>query len=172
MGRRYSRILQASYLNQAVDNYVQYIQQASTRTRNIGGGTAKPPQVDLAIEPFNIDVASGEKWLARVGQPSRAQLGTGVGTAVQEVGGSVDAIKVAGFQPARISVFIGSGSSTVATSKITGLRYLKYNGTNYSHPFGRVASTDREQEIFNNVKAALAGANRRFSLRSERIKQN
>lgn len=171
MGRRYSRILQAAYLNQAVDNYVQYIQQSATRQRNIGGGTARPPQIDLAIQPFNVDVDSDDNWLARVGQPSRAQMSTGVGTAAQEVGGAITAAKMAGFKPARLTMFVGSGSSTVATSAVTGLRYLKYNGTNYSHPFGKKTGTDREQDVFLDIKSALAGTNKRFSLRSESIKQ-
>lgn len=173
MARRFSRIRQAAYLSQAVDNYVQWIQNAASRVPNVGGGTPRPNQVELGIQPFNVDfdAASDVRFLARVSQPSRTFMESAVGTAAVVPGGAITAQKVAGWKPAKITLFVGTGTSTAATSAITGLRYLKYNGTNYAHPFGKISATDREQTRFNAIKTALAGTNRRFSLQSEVFRQ-
>lgn len=167
MARRYSRILDAARLAQAVDNYVTYIQTAATRPRRIGQGAPRPVQVDLAIDPFTITTAATDLYLGRAGQPSRAFLGTEIGTAAVEVGGAVVAKKVPGWSPAKITVGVMTGTATVATSAVTGLQYLKYAGTTYSHPFGKKVATDSEFDVFQDIKAALAGPNRRFSIKSE-----
>lgn len=171
MARRFSRIKQASYLNQAVDNYINYLQTAATRPRNVGGGQPRPPQIALAIEPFTVATAADENYLAYASQPARSQMSSSIGTSAIEVGGAVNAKKVAGWSPARITMFVGTGTSAVATSAITGLRYLKYNGSSYSHPFGKAAATDSEYDKFLAIRAVLAGNNRRFSLKSEAHRQ-
>ena len=171
MARRYSRILQATALAQAVDNYVNHITTAATRPRNVGSGTPRDAQQALAIEPFTIDVTASDKYLAFAGETARTRFTAAVGAAAVEVGGAVTARRVAGWKPARITMFVGTGSSAPATSAITGLRYLKYNGNSFSHPFGKKAATDTEYDTFLEIRAALAGTNRRFSIRSEAYSQ-
>lgn len=169
MGRRYSDIRRGGRLNAALTAYTNYLQTAATRVPGVGTGTARPPQVDLAIVPFNADVATGDFWLARVSEPARALMGSAVATRAQATSTTVAANRIPGYKPAKIVMFAGSGTSTVATSAITGQRYLRYAGQTYSHPFGRATGTDREQEEYNAIRAALEGPNRRFSLQSETI---
>jgi hypothetical protein len=171
MGRRFSRIKDASRLAGAVDNYISYITNAATRPRRVGQGPAREPQIDLAIEPFTISIPSGEGFLARAGTSARTLMDAGVGTAAVPVSGSVDARKVSGWSPARIVMFVGTGTSAVRTSAITQLPYLKQNGRSYSHPFGKSVATDTEMDKFAAIRSLLAGNNRRFSIKSETYKQ-
>jgi len=69
-------------------------------------------------------------------------------------------------------VFIPSGAGVVATSQITGLRYLKRNGTSYTHPFGGSSATDKEIDAFNAIAAAVNNPGARFSSKPERQYRN
>lgn len=171
MSRRFSRIREASYLNQAVNNYVAWLQNAATRPRNVGGGVARPPSVELAIEPFGFTVAVGTAVRATATTAARTQMSSAIGSYATPAGGGITLQRIPGFKAARVSLFVGTGNSTVATSEITGLRYLKYGGNSFSHPFGQSVGTDLEYEVFGAIRTALAGANRRISYAPEQRKQ-
>lgn len=171
MSRRFSRIREAAYLNQAVDNYVQWLQTAATRPRNVGGGVDRPPSVELAIEPFGFTVAVGTAVRGTATTAARTQMSAAVGTYAAPAGGGITLQRIPGYKAARVSLFIGTGNSTVATSEITGLRYLKYGGSSFSHPFGQNVGTDLEYDVFTAIRTALAGSNRRISYTPEQRKQ-
>ncbi len=171
MSRRFSRIREASYLNQAVDNYINWLQTAATRPRNVGGGADRPPSVELAIEPFGFTMPASTAVRATATTAARTQMGTGIGTFATVPGGGITLQRIPGYKAARVSLFIGTGSSTVATSEITGLRYLKYGGNSYSHPFGQNVATDLEYDVFTQIRTALAGSNRRISYTPEQRRQ-
>jgi hypothetical protein len=171
MSRRFSRIRESSRLSGAVDNYINWLTTAATRPRNIGGGNDRGPTVEILIQPFGFDMPTGTFARATCTQEARTQMGTAIGAHGILPSGGSSLQRIPGFKAARATLFVGTGSSTVATSNITGLQYLKYAGASYSHPFGRSADADVEFDTFGTIRTVLAGANRRISYSAELRKQ-
>lgn len=170
MARRYSNIRQGAILNAALNRYVQYLTDID-RVPNVGGGRERSPTVVLSLEPFGFDIAAGTGVRATTTQRSRQVMQAGIGTrAIAPAAGATNQ-RIPGFKAAKAVLFLGTGASTVATSQITGLRYLKYGGESYSHPFGRAAAGDAEYDAFSEIQTALGGANRRISYQAEQRKQ-
>jgi hypothetical protein len=166
MGRRFQNIKNGERFKQALDRYKTWQSEAYTRLNNgVGTGQAKSPLIAIELEPFGRDLG-GDKALAKVTTDARSNVGTAVGTRV--IAATATAVKIAGFKPARIVAFIGTGSSVATTSEITGMRYLKYSGKSYTHPFGRTG-TDLEYDSFNAIAAAFLNGqqNRRVSYQAE-----
>ncbi|NJL39816.1 MAG: hypothetical protein HC899_26005 [Leptolyngbyaceae cyanobacterium SM1_4_3] len=168
MSRRYSRIRQGAILNAALNRYIQHLTDID-RTPNVGGGRDRSPTIELSIEPFGFEIDAGVGIRGTTTQRSRTIMSSAVGTrAITPTAGSA-VQRIPGFKPSRAVLFVGTGASTVATSNITGLRYLKYGGENYSHAFGKSTATDAEFDAFSEIRTALiaGGSNRRVSYQAE-----
>ena len=171
MARRYSNIRQGAILNAALNRYIQHLTDVD-RTPNVGGGRDRSPTIELALTPFGFDIDAGTAVRGTTTQRSRTLMQSAVGArGITPTTGIINQ-RIPGFKPARAVLFVGTGASTVATSEITGLRYLKYGGESYSHAFGQNASTDQEFDAFSEIRTALlaGGANRRVSYQAEQRK--
>ena len=171
MARRYSRIRQGAILNAALNRYVQHLTDID-RVPNVGGGRDRSPTIELAITPFGFDIDAGVAIRGTTTQRSRTLMQAAVGTRGITPAGGIAVQRIPGFKPAKAVLFVGTGASTVATSQVTGIRYLKYNGESYSHAFGQNAATDQEFDAFSEIRTALlaGGANRRVSYQAEQRK--
>lgn len=160
MPRRYSDIMRAPLLQEAYTKKKAYEDRPiSERYGGVGEGTPKSPTVLVAVEPFGEALATGVTgYIVRSNQRNRTQLQAAIGTYAKAPPGG-DAVREGGFQPSMLKVTIISGSGVATTSKITGIKYLKYNGQSYQHPFGQAAATDREYVVFGTLAAALALSN-------------
>lgn len=164
MSGRYSRIVQSARLRQAADRYAQYLQGTLTRPSRVGTRGARPARARAYVVPFGFDLPTSTFVNSSVIQEDFNVLGpiiNGTGTGgevVQTVAGDVETR--VGFSAARIVSFINPTRSVqVETSDITGLQYLKYNGTRRSCPFGRKAVDDDVVDVFEAVKVALRTSN-------------
>lgn len=159
MANRFSRIKQGAELNQALDNYVDYIRNAANRpTKRMQGGTrgARRKTVVRAVIPFGVDVDGIEVYEVRVGQDSAEALAESLGAQrLITPAADADIKRVKGFKPARVVVFAGNGSASYVASKITKQYYLKYEGDSYSAPFGATTETEEEAAGARLVKSAV-----------------
>lgn len=159
MPRRYSDIMRAPLLQEAYQKKKTYEDRPLTeRFGGVGDGTPKSPVVWVAVKPFGEDLPSGVAgYIVRSNQRNRNQLSASIGTHAVAPPGAT-AVREGGFQPSLLKVSLITGSGIPTTSKITGIKYLKYNAQNFQHPFGQAATTDREYETFGTIAAAIATA--------------
>lgn len=154
MGRRYSDIMRGPLLQEAYTRRQTYLNRPIA-DRNAGVGTGQPrsPSVSIAVAPFGVDLPAGTTgFIVRSNTRNRTRLGGAVG-ARAVAPPPATATRNAGFVPAKIRAFYPTGS-IAKTSEITGIRYLKYNGESYMHPFGETG-TEREYEAFNEISTAI-----------------
>lgn len=170
---RFSRIRQGARLGAAQTRYVQWLQASATRPQRIGQGTARGPQTTIYLEPFGRSMPTATLAAAKVSNEARTIMSTAIGLRAVTTAPTGGGQRMPGFTPAKVVLFVRTGNGTVATSEITGLQYLKYTGSSYSHAFGRGTSTALEFEEFNEIKDdLLSGApNRRVSYKAELFKQ-
>lgn len=172
MPRRFSDIERGPLLNLAYQARQAYANRdQSKRGLNIGKGTPRSPVVFAAVAPFGIDLPSGVTgYRVRTNQRNRTQLGSAVGARAVSPPPNTATFN-GGFTPAKIKLFVKSGTPVPETSKITGLRYARQSGTSYMHPYGQTA-TEREFEAFESMAIGLLSernlvtyAPEKFSLR-------
>lgn len=79
------------------------------------------------------------------------------------------AIAYPGFEPAKVVLFAGTGSTSPERSRITNLDYKKRVGKSYTHAFGANTATEGEMEAQQAIATALlAQPNRAVSFQPER----
>ena len=179
MSKRYSRIASSARLRPALDKYIQHLSGTATRTSRINTRGAIGEKQEVAIIPFTFTVNAGEKVIVTtnkddlqsqsgvINASSRAQIDTAVSAVTSP-------LRIPGFRAARVVSFINASRAvSVATSDVTGLQYLKYNGTRRSVVFGAQSANDDERDAFLDVKARISTANaaaavKRISLVPER----
>lgn len=159
MPRRYSDIMRAPLLQEAYQKKKTYEDRPLTeRFGGVGDGTPKSPTVWVSVKPFGEELPSGAGgYIVRSNQRNRNQLSATIGTRAVAPPPAT-AVKEGGFQPALLKVSIITGNGIATTSKITGIKYLKYNAQNFQHPFGQSGTTDREYETFGELAAAISSA--------------
>jgi hypothetical protein len=180
MGNRYSDIRRAGKLQPALDRYIQYLQGTLSRPSRVGTQGARGATQTVYVYPFGFDLAASQILSARVDPDHltvlqsfvNAPTGAGVSTSI----GANSTASISKFRAARVVLFRNQTRSVqVATSDITGLEYLKYNGDRYSCPFGRddAASTADQYDVFQEIKSALLAVSgfevNRVSLTRERL---
>lgn len=172
MSRRYRDINRGPLLAEAYQKKQAYdARPIADRNAGVGTGQARSPVVLVALKPFGIDVPTGVTgFIEKSNQRNRTRLGTAVGTHATAPPGA-NAQREGGYIPARVKAFFKTGS-TAATSKQTGIRYLRQNGESYSHPFGQQADNEREYEAYNEILTALVagGGNVQVSYSPERFR--
>ncbi len=179
MGKRFSRIRQGAYYNQGLTNYIQYLQTAATRPRNLG---TRPDYdfISVFVWPFGADLGGTTERVEGRAQSAHyttlAPLinGTGTGAEVSNAIGGNTLVSFGKFRPARVVwQRNASKTKTVETSQITGLKYLSYEAARLSCPFGRKADGDTIYDSFNALKGVLKSqtglAVNRVSLSEENI---
>lgn len=163
MGRRYSRILDSARLAPAVDRYIQYLTGQAQRPSRIGQGGPRGATARAFYVPFGTDLGEGQVLSASVNPTHYADLAPtinspGTGAAVTNDLGADELSPVTGVRPARVVWFRNATRSVqVATSDITGLKYLKYAGERSACPFGRPSanSTSDLFDAFSEIKGLL-----------------
>lgn len=160
MSRRYSDINRGPILAQAYQRRQQYLaRDISERnaTSQVGTRTSSPG-VFILIKPFGQSLSgANDAYRVRTNQRNRQQLRDEVGTHAADMATDSTYLINGNFTPAKIKLFVKT-SSRADTSKITGIRYLRAVGQNYSHPFGSATATEKEFEVFNVIASALRNA--------------
>lgn len=155
--RRFSRIIEAARLYQAVDNYKTWLTNFDQRSQGIGDGNPRPASQPLYITPFAIELPTGCKVKQSASETAynnySSYLGNKISITAPTDGANI--LKPAGYKAPRIIVRIAGTSKTTPTSAITGMKYLSYGGSSLSVPFGKGADTDQLQTVFNSLKTAI-----------------
>lgn len=167
MPERFSRLREANRLSNAYTQYRAWEDARRNRVPNVGGGTPRPPTIEIALTPFGFEMPTASAVRATCTESARDRMATAIGTHGPLPTGGISLQRIPGFKAARISLFVGSGGSQREVSQITGLPYLKYAGNSFSHPFGAATATDLEYDVFTSIRAALIGANKRVSYKAE-----
>jgi hypothetical protein len=173
--RRYSRILQAARYYAAIDNYINYVKDASKHSTNIGQGRNRPPSQRIYIRPFAVDLAAGQRVMETGSQTAwnayKGQIGNRAADAAPA--DSANNIALANYSAARVIITTNqSANGVVKTSRVTGLKYLSYGGQSTSLPFGANADGDDEVAAFTAIRTAILptlGANSKISHKRERF---
>lgn len=162
MARRYSRIVQSSRLRSAADRYIAYLQGQLDRPSRVGTQGPRKNTKLVYVTPFGFDIATDEIYQSTVDPDAYSYLQGLINANDGEVADTTtkDVAPVTGFSAARIRILVSATRSVeVKTSDVTGLQYLKYNGTRHSCPFGRKTDTDDMHDVFQAVKTAFFTAN-------------
>lgn len=124
----------------------------------VGGGQKKAPSTKLYLEPFGADFPTGLFLQASASTPAWTALKAVAAIASRTddtIAATATALKIKGFKAARVvRRSKADQTGTAATSKLTGLRYLKYNNPSISVPIGRDNATD----TFLQAKTAITNA--------------
>jgi hypothetical protein len=174
---RFSDIRRGGELKQALDSYVQYLQNPPARQINSRGD--RDPSITAYVTPFGFDIEADEVVEVSANEQGFNRLqaivnGAGTGAQVSNALGSASVTQVGRFRPARVTTFEnGTKTKTVERSRYTNQQYLKYAGDRFSCPFGRNTATDDIDDAYQQIRAALkarAGlAVNRVSLSPERL---
>ena len=157
------------------DNYVNYLSNIDEQQPNIGNGTSKPPQIELYLQPFALEL-DVEQYIKVNGTQDRWNTwGTQFASYTKETlntGGGEVFLKLRGVRPARMVIKTGiSTTKTVVTAKATKRKYLSYGGVSGSIPFGQ-NTTETEVEAFQALKTAVeATAFNSQTMRISRVKE-
>lgn len=174
---RYSRIRQGAQLNEALTNYINYLQ--TPRQPRVGSQGPRPPRRAVYVTPFGFDVQASELVRVSNGVDDYTALASqinqaGTGGEVTDTLGSNSVAQVGSFSPARVVWFRNSTISTqVRRSEVTNQEYLDYNGDRSSCAFGRENADDNQYDAFDAIKAVILAGNaglelNRVSLTRER----
>lgn len=159
MARRFSRIIAATRYYSAVDNYIKYITDSTKRGTRVGQGGARPASKALFIDPFGVALGTGQVVKQTAALPSWNTFKADFALRTDDVVPSNEALIIPlgkGYKAPRVNVVSGrSGTKTVKTSAITGLKYLSYGGISTSVPFGRKDAADTIQAAFDDIKASI-----------------
>jgi hypothetical protein len=160
MAGRYSEILKAQEYEKALDNYIDYIQNADNRpSKRLQGGTPGKsiPRTNVTLTPFGGDFSGSNNVFVTASKNAIDQWSAQIGTRVRTAPTSLaDSVRIAGFRPAKLKIFQPeAGNPTYVQSQITGLYYLKYPGENFTVPFGALNDSEEEATAARSLKGAI-----------------
>lgn len=170
MGKRFNRIRYAQNVLKATGTAITAFQAFRNGTSNYSTTSVdRGSDATTAIQAFGF----GTSKVIQVSYSGRSGgnlTGAGVSAALLGHQAATDAEFVAGFQAAKATVFVGTGTGAQATSKITGLPYKKRAGESYTFPFGKTTATDGEFERQSAIFTAVEGnVNRSVTFRAEKL---
>jgi hypothetical protein len=159
MARRFHNVLRGYRGDLAKAKFLDHLKGLG-QGEKIGTKGPRPPSKKLYVQPFGLNL--GENFYLEVSalQPSfdalsgYAEITTRVKTTL---GGTETSGKMKDFVAARVVRRQKDGSGTATTSKLTGLRYLKYNAPSVSVPVGRKSATDTQGEMIDDIKITIPG---------------
>lgn len=172
---KFYRVIRGERGAEAKTKFLAYLTRLSPALEDskIGTKGQRPSPTVLYVEPFGINLgtqlmlqtsALSTSWNAVKG------IGPVAARTKEEISSGKSAIKMRGGSAARVRATTGLASTGVKdTSHLTGLHYLKYNGTSLSFPFGQNADTESLIAAFNAIKAALPGNYKRIGLIEENL---
>jgi hypothetical protein len=171
MTRRFSRLRNAPRLNVAATAFRAWEEARETAIPNVGGGTSRGQSIRIQVTPFGTEDEDGVDAIVKVTDRSRLALQAAVGA---RAAAPTTGMRVAGYKPAKIITFFGTGNRARETSRITNQPYLKSSGQSYTHPFGALNGTDREYSAYNAIATAVlgAGSNRTVTYTPESFRLN
>lgn len=154
--------------------YLNYLQGLAEQGEGIGTKGNRPPSQVLYLDPFALPLGTAVKVRASALEPSwnLFRSSAEVTGRVTPTLGTNTPVRLSTYRPARvIRRQITGTTGTAATSKLTGLRYLKYNSSSASIPFGKKGTTDTMVDAFNEIVTSLGGnsGNISFSLLEEKV---
>jgi hypothetical protein len=139
---------------------------------NVGNGSARPNSIALYVRPFAQTLPSGLYFQQGAFEPSWDALNglTSITSRTKAtLGNDESAIKVRGYKAARLVRRTIDTTGSAATSKLTGLRYLKYDRTSVSAPFGRSGTNDTIAAAFTAMKGQISANTYTVSLIDEQF---
>lgn len=141
------------------DNYMNHLNSLDDRQSKVGQGDPKPPQTELYIKPFALELDSDqylkvngttERWNAY-----RSSFSGYTKETINAAGGEIF-LKLRNVSPAKVVVKTGmSTSKSVVTAKTTKRKYVDYGGKSGSIPFGIKTVGETEVEAYNALRAAI-----------------
>lgn len=157
MTRRFLKVLRGERGDAAKTKYLERL-RGMGQGENVGQGRKRPASVKLYIEPFSDGFPGTILVETKAEAPAWDALKT-VGAISSRTKATTDSndivVKVKQFKAARVVRRSASDKTgTVATSKLTGLKYLKYARPSISVPFGRSSDSDS----FGEAKLAITNA--------------
>lgn len=161
MTRRFYNVLRGYRGAAARQKFLDHLAGLGTQGENIGTKGGRPPQLDLYVKPFGQDIPDDVFLVASALSPSWTTLKAIAPIAARTkdtVAATASKLKFGGFRASRVVRRTKDASGVAATSKLTGLKYLKYNSTSISAPFGRSTTTENEGEAFDAIRTAILGS--------------
>lgn len=159
----------------ARDKYLQHLQGLAQDDSGIGTKGNRPASVELYITPFALPLGSTVLIEASALQPAwdlfkgLSEVSSRVKTVLAE---SETSVNLRSYAPPRvIRRQTNNTAGTVTTSKLTGLKYLKYNTQTNSIPFGKKTGDTSPYDVFEDIAQQARGSNTnlRFTFVEERV---
>lgn len=162
MTRRFQNVLRGYRGVAARDRYLRHLQGLADQGAGIGTKGGRPNSTELYITPFALPLGSNTYIKVSALDPSitlfagNTEWTSRRKLAPQLVDGEVG-IKLKNYKAPRIVRRTKDVSGTAATSKLTGLKYLKYNTNSASVPFGKgTADTGKGPfTVFTEIKGGF-----------------
>lgn len=172
--QRFSAVLRGYRGQAARDKFIQHLQGLGTQGDRIGTKGNRPPQIKLYVLPFGLPLGTTLLVQASALVPSWDLFkgGSEVSSRVKTTPGTDTSIKLNRYYPPRvIRRQQSSATGTAATSKLTGLKYLKYNTETASIPFGKKTGDTSVVEVFQEIVNQNKGSstNLTYSLLEEEV---
>ena len=141
------------------DNYINYLTTLDDRQLKVGQGKPKPPQTELYVKPFGLELGTGQ-YLKVNGTSERwnSYKGSFAGYVKETInaGGGELFIKLRNVSPAKVVVKTGmSTTNRVVTATTTKRKYVSRGGESGSIPFGVKTAGETEVEAYNAIRAAI-----------------
>jgi hypothetical protein len=159
MARRFHNVLRGYRGEAAKTKFLDHLRGIG-QGENIGTKGSRPPSKKLYVQPFGQNLGATLYLQVSALVPSYDAL-SGYGEVTGRVKATLDAaetsVKIQGFTAARVVRRQKDGSGTVSTSKLTGLKYLKYNAPSVSVPVGRKSATDTQGEMIDDIRIQIPG---------------
>lgn len=154
--------------------YLNYLQGLAEQGEGIGTKGNRPESIRLYLDPFGLPLGTAVKVQASALEPSWNLFRnlSEANTRVSATLGTNTPVRLGTYKPARVVRRQQSSTTGVAaTSKLTGLRYLKYNTESGSIPFGKKGATDTMVTAFNDIVTQARGTstNLKFTLIEEKV---
>lgn len=173
--RRFSLVLRGLRGTAARTKYLQHLEGLANDQDGIGTRGNRPASVDLYIVPFALPLGSTVLIEASALSPAWnifknfSEVSSRVKT---ELTDGQTSVKLRTYAPPRvIRRQVTDTAGRVETSKLTGLKYLKYNTQTNSIPFGKKTGDTAPFDVFEEIVQQAQGSatNLRFSFVEERV---
>jgi hypothetical protein len=169
---KFYRILRSQRGAAAKQKFLNHLEGIDTVSAIGTRGNRDDPK-ELFITPFNVKLGPTVVLKQSALTASFNKLHGAAGThSPAALAANDTAVKLRGARAARVSASDGvSGTATVKTSKLTGLKYADYGGKSYSLPFGKSSftATEVEADVFEIIHEALKTNFKRIHLIQEKI---
>jgi hypothetical protein len=158
--QRFSRIIEAAKLYPFLDNFIKWQTQAEKRGTRVGQGKPRPVSIKLYITPFAVPLPAGQLAEQSASAPAWNTYSAKFGSHTTAARPATDAnvIQVRDYSAPRVNIKTAIASTgKVKTSAQTGRKYLSYEGSSTSIPFGKAAPGDTVEGVFGDIRTSIYG---------------